>query len=71
MQKNTFLLHLASNHICAMAGPGEHKGTVGIRPKYVKTPVYSKRPLWYGTLAQLARAAAEHREAVKSKRTIP
>ena len=30
-------------------------------PQYVKTPVYSKRPLWYGTLAQLARTVQRAR----------
>ena len=49
-----------------------------IFPQYVKTPVYSKQPLWYGTLAQLAhtmpqaaRTAGAYRAPVKSKCTIP
>ena len=51
---------------------------VGGGAQYVKTPGYSKRPLWYGTLAQLARivqqaarTAGAHRAVVKSKYTIP
>ena len=52
---------------------------VGGGAQYVKTPGYSKRLLWYGTLAQLARivqqaaarTAGAHRVAVKSKYTVP